>query len=173
MQSWNGLQNYVHEFSWIPFVHFKLFLLVTQDSKVFFCLLRTHTYSKLLQKDQKNRKKWKNWKEKFGNNFFCVAVVVVVVRAQTGCRNLRRCMKLLLPAALLDVPSWVGGVVLCSVTAILLLFLSLLWDSLSPPPPPSPSWLAILRSIYIIICVYIIYICMHGETLNLINKYGI
>lgn len=154
----------------------KLFVLVTHTRlilRVFMFVKNTHAL--LLQKDQKEQKKWKNWKEKFGNNFFCVGgvVVVVVVRAQTGCRNLRRCMKLLLPAALLDDPSWVGGVVLCSVTAILLLFLSLLWASLSPPPPPPspPSWLAILISIYIIICVYII--CMHDETLNLINKYEI
>lgn len=74
-------------------------------------------------KRSKRKQKIKILEEIFGNNFFCV----VVVRAQTGCLNLRRCMKLLLPAALTDGPSCAGGsVCLCSVTAILLLFLSLL-----------------------------------------------
>lgn len=166
MQSWNGLQNYVHEFfsilEFFSFVHFKTFLFNVSHTRLIlriFLLEHTHTKLFLKRTEKKNGKKLK-----FGNNFFCVAVGVVVVRAQTGCRNRRRCMKLLLPAALLDVPSWVGGVVLCSVTAILLLFLSLLWASLSPlpPPPPPPSWLAILISIYIIICVYIryIFVCM-------------
>lgn len=111
------------------------------------------------KRKKKSLREWVCKKESKGNNFFCVVGAVVVDLAHTGCRKRRRWMKLfpvvLFPSGGPGLLLWgaVGTPRLCSVTAMLLLFLSLLWPSLSLGSPDilPPSW---LNYIYMNIVLY-------------------
>lgn len=130
------------------FLTFLFFILV------YFLKLQRHVKTDFLNYCSKKKRKKRNEsvlikkfkKVEIGNNFFWF----VADFAQTGCLSRRRCMKLfvvvLFPSGGPVGPLWVEGAVDTprrSVTAMLLLFLSLLWPSLSTVSSDNlpPSWL--------------------------------